>query len=306
MEERSAALARYGPLRTWNTQHVQDFDHTFFIFLDPYRFPGGQRAGEDDDITGWDTSAAITMNGMFMRCTKFNQPLRFNTHAVTSMSRMFDGCTSFNQPLTFNTGACQRFELMFRGCTSFNQPLTFNTGAVTSMSMMFYGCTAFNQPLDFDTHAVTSMSMMFEGCTAFNQPLHRWRNRPSENLQNLKTMGMFEGCVSFQGPVFQMSVTEYGRSGLNHTPLGQSAVMQKALEDARHVTNPVTQGRIITQASREAARALGAPVHDAEMAARVQARADYSYRPKPKREDYYVDRPPDDDDDGRSVRQRRE
>jgi hypothetical protein len=104
---------------------------------------------------------------------------------------------------------------------------------------------------------------------------------------------MFEGCVSFQGPVFQMSVFEYDRSGLYHTPLGQSKVMQKALEGARNVANPVTQGRIITQASIEAARALGAPVHDAEMAARVQARADYSYRAA--REDYDVYPPRDDD-----------
>ena len=112
-----------------------------------------------------------------------------------------------------------------------------------------------------------------------------------------------------------MSVVEYMDSKLSQTPLGQSAVMQKALEDARHVTNPVTQGRIITQASREAARALGAPVHNPELAARRKQYAyEYRYRPDDD-DDMYLPRDnavhrarddddDDDDDGGRNVRPR--
>jgi hypothetical protein len=114
---------------------------------------------------------------------------------------------------------------------------------------------------------------------------------------------MFEGCVSFKGPVFKMSAVEYDQSELPLTPLGQSAVMQEALMRAGRVIDPAEQGRIILQASLEAARALEAPVHDPELAARRKRYVDaYAYRAD--RDDYDVYRPRDDDDDGRRVRPR--
>ena len=251
MENRPAALARYGPLRDWNTERVQDFT---FAFVD-YTFPGGQGAGEDDDVTGWDTSAATIMYRMFANCTTFDQPLRFDTHLVTRMGSMFYGCTAFDQPLTFNTHACRDF------------------------ASMFSGCTAFNQPLNFDTHNARHMSYMFFGCTAFNQPLHQWYHQPSANRGFI--WYMFAGCASFQSPVFTMSVAEYNESRLSGTPLGQSDVMQQALlRVAGRERNLATQGRMISHASVEAARALGgAPVLDAERAALALAmEGDFGFR----------------------------
>ena len=251
MENRPAALARYGPLRDWNTERVQDFT---FAFVD-YTFPGGQGAGEDDDVTGWDTSAATIMYRMFANCTTFDQPLRFDTHLVTRMGSMFYGCTAFDQPLTFNTHACRDF------------------------ASMFSGCTAFNQPLNFDTHNARHMSYMFFGCTAFNQPLHQWYHQPSANRGFI--WYMFAGCASFQSPVFTMSMAEYNESRLSGTPLGQSDVMQQALlRVAGRERNLVAQGRMISHASVQAARALGgAPVLDAERAALALAmEGDFGFR----------------------------
>jgi hypothetical protein len=304
---RPAALARYGPLREWNTENLQNFDRA----LAGYMFRGGQGAGEDDDITGWNTSAATVMSDMFDGCRTFNQLLRFDTHNVRRMDAMFRGCTAFNQPLIFDTRAVTSMRTMFAFCATFNQPVHFDTHAVTSMWSMFVYCTAFNQPLAFDTHNVEMMGDMFANCTAFNQPLHKWHHQPSVRGRLSQIIGMFKNCRSFNSPVFAMSVNDYDASRLGTTPLGQSAVMEEALRRAERVNDPAEQGRIILLASLRAARVLGAPVHDPEMAALRRDADAYGYRAD--RHDDAVYLPPDDDvyrarddDDGRRVRPRYE
>ena len=309
--DRPEALARYGPLREWNTERVQDFSNA----LSSYTFSGGQGAGEDDDITGWNTSEATNMTRMFEGCSTFNQPLRFDTHNVRRMDAMFRECTAFNQPLIFDTRAAISMWAMFSGCTTFNQPVHFDTHAVTNMGAMFANCRAFNQPLTFNTRACESFNGMFDRCTSFNQPLHKWHHQPSPRWRMPITTNMFDYCNSFNSPVFAMSVGEYEASRLGTTPLGQSAVMEEALIIARSKADPAAQGRIIVKASLEAARALGAPVHNPELAAlREQYAYEYRYRPD-KDDDMYLPRhnavhrardddDDDDDDDGRRVRPR--
>lgn len=315
LHNRPAALARYGPLREWNTERVQDFSGALFN----YRFPGGQGAGEDDDITGWNTSAATDMTAMFEGCNTFNQPLRFDTRNVQQMLGMFHGCTAFNQPLAFNTSAVTSMTRMFMDCTTFNQPVHFDTHAVTDMDKMFARCSAFNQPLTFNTRACQNFRWLFANCYSFNQPLHKWNVQRPERFR--VTARMFDNCNSFNSPVFAMSVDEYDASRLETTPLGQSADMQQALIIARRMADPAAQGRIISRASREAALVLGAPVHNPELAAlRKRYAYEYRYRPdadddmyRPRdnavhraRDDDAVNRARDDADDGRNVRPRYE
>lgn len=320
--DRPAALARYGPVRDWNTERVIDFSGAFV----DYTFPGGQRAGEEDDVSGWDTSAATSMRSMFARCRNFNQPLRFDTHTVTEMGGMFSGCTAFDQPLTFNdTGAVTRMDRMFFGCIAFNQPLNFNTRSVRRMSEMFCECRAFNQPLtfdtgaceefegmfagcrrfnellDFDTRSAENMQFMFFRCTAFNRPLNHWNHWNYRH--DVRIFRMFDYCENFQCPVFPMLAGDYFDSQLPDTPLGQSAVMQEALSRARRVNDPATQGRMISCASVKAARALGAPVRNAQMAARARVVNAYAYRAECDDDEVYLPRD-DDNDDSRRVRPR--
>jgi hypothetical protein len=241
------AVFKYGHLRTWDTRLVTSFQYALSGCYFQDQEPGG-----NDDITGWNTSAADNMTGMFhgainfnqalrfdtrhvqnmnemfWRCAAFNQPVTFDTRAVITMARMFSECTSFNQPLDFDTHAVTSMSMMFRGCTSLNQPLDFDTHAVRDMTGMFSGCTTFNQPLPFDTHAVTSFNQMFEGCTAFNQPLDQWYHEPSPFRDPVHNM--FHGCERFLNPVFRMSVVEYRASELSDTPLGQTAVMQEVIQ----------------------------------------------------------------------------
>lgn len=270
-ENRVEALEAYGALRTWDTQDVISFDRAFC----GYPFDGDQGADADDDITGWDTSAAQSMNSMFNGCTTFNQPLDFNTVAVVDMRGMFSGCTAFNQRIFFNTAS------------------------VRNMEGMFSGCAAFNQPLGFNTRALVGMRGMFQGCTAFNQPLHQWIHQPEFYTGNIQYM--FQGCASFQSAVFTMTLNEYWASGLRETPLGQSEVMTKKL--ARWISNYrranqldddaalVEEGRAIRDLSREAA-----------CAARMRAAPDNGYRAN--RDDYMYAPRVEQRANGREVRQR--
>jgi hypothetical protein len=93
-----------------------------------------------------------------------------------------------------------------------------------------------------------------------------------------------------------MSVVEYENSWLPYTPLGQSAVMEEALMIARRMA-PAAQGRMILCASVAAARALGAPLHDADLAS--MRCANYYYADSS--DEVYR---PDRHDDGRNVRPR--
>ena len=100
-----------------------------------------------------------------------------------------------------------------------------------------------------------------------------------------------------------MSVVEYMDSDLMHTPLGMSALMREALSVARRVQDVAMQGRMISHASVQAARALGAPVLDAVMAAARAAGVGGAYfAHRDDRDDY---RPWGDENNERKVRQRR-
>ncbi len=89
----------------------------------------------NQDVSGWNTAAALTFVQMFFGAASFNNggvalSWGANTGGVTSMSSMFHGATAFNQDIS-----------------------SWNTGAVTSMANMFYGASAFDnggQPLAWE------------------------------------------------------------------------------------------------------------------------------------------------------------
>jgi hypothetical protein len=121
----------------------------------------GERLGDLQRITFWDTTKITTMNYMFFQKKQFNELLLWNTKNVTNMCGMFDWTKKFNQPLEFNTEKVTNMSHMFRRASSFNHPLEFNTENVTNMSCMFDGASSFNQPLEFNMKNVTTMCWMF-------------------------------------------------------------------------------------------------------------------------------------------------
>ena len=147
-----------------------------------------------NNINFWDTSAIISMSGMFSGCSSFNQPLSFDTSAVITMALMFQNCSVFDSALTFNTSIVNSMSGMFYQCFLFDKPLTWDTVSVTDMSTMFTNCNSFDSPLTFtSTAAVTNMNSMFLNCYVFNQPL-TWNTGLVNNMG-----GMFAGCTLFNG-----------------------------------------------------------------------------------------------------------
>jgi len=201
-------LFQYG-VTGWNVSKVTDFS---YMFGDSDSNRGRYW---NEDISGWDVSSAVTMEGMFKAANEFNQPIAgWDVSNVTSFDWMFAN-TSFNQPLTdWNLSSATNVDRMFsvsqfnndvsgwvlpanisgmfKYAFAFNHPsiTTWDTSGVTNMADLFLGANVFNQPIgNWNTSNVTNMSYMFQGTNiayAFNQPIESW------DVSSVVTMkGMF-------------------------------------------------------------------------------------------------------------------
>ena len=82
------------------------------------------------DITGWVTSSALSMAGMFESCL-FNRDISgWDVSLVTDFSAMFFSAPLFDQDVSaWNVGNANDYTFMFAGASSFSQNLctTWNT-----------------------------------------------------------------------------------------------------------------------------------------------------------------------------------
>ncbi len=196
MEDKKAALLRYGHVSHWNTSQVTDMMHLFSFANGPNQ----KLSSFNDNIEDWDVRNVTNMMGMFLGCHVYNQPLnKWNMSKVMFNSHMFNHCYKFNQPLNqWDTSNISFMESLFGRCETFNQPLnTWDTSFVLSMKGMFAGANAFNQPLnDWDVSNVANMERMFCQGFEFNQPLNRWEVGNVTSMAN-----MFCQATAFNQPV---------------------------------------------------------------------------------------------------------
>jgi surface protein len=102
------------------------------------------------DITTWNTSQVTSMRELFEGRKDFNDPIgNWDVSNVTDMFYMFNGARSFNQPLhSWDVKSVTNMFCMFQYAVSFNQPLdTWNVSSVVYMRWMFNAASAFNQSL---------------------------------------------------------------------------------------------------------------------------------------------------------------
>ena len=147
-----------------------------------------------------DTSNVTNMKGMFLRASKFNQPIgNWNTSNVTNMEGMFSRAESFNHEIgNWDTSKVTNMAGIFFRAKSFNQPIeNWNTSKVTNMLRMFDGAESFNQPIgNLDTSNVTNMEGMFREAKSFNQPIGNWNTSKVTNMT-----WMFVNAESFNQPI---------------------------------------------------------------------------------------------------------
>ena len=102
------------------------------------------------DISRWDVSNVVNMEGMFYSCINFNCDLsEWDVSNVVNMRQMFAFCKEFNSDLSkWDTHNVKVTMEMFTGCVKFNSDLSkWDVSRVENMSYMFDNCTSFNSDL---------------------------------------------------------------------------------------------------------------------------------------------------------------
>lgn len=134
---------KYGKISQWNTTYVTSTKFLFYY----------TNLDTEIDISNWDMSNVVDMNGMFMKCNincYIGDISKWDTKKVRNMSQLF--CFS-----------------------NFNQSINdWNTSEVKDMSFMFYKNKEFNQDIsDWDVRKVCTMYSMFSH-TNFNRDISKW------------------------------------------------------------------------------------------------------------------------------------
>jgi len=156
------------------------------------------------DLSNFDISEVISMNGMFQNCfnleyIKFNNSIE-NKLKVNDISNMFENCNSLKtlDLSNLDTSNVINMMLIFSNCwsmTSLNLD-RINTSSVMIFLGVFYNCSSL-ESLDlssFDTSNSNIMNYMFFNCSSLT----------SLNLSNFKTSytstmaGMFYNCVKLK------------------------------------------------------------------------------------------------------------
>ena len=150
------------------------------------------------DLSNFDSSQVIKMDGMFSGCKKITSIdlTNFKTSSCTNMNSMFAVCellTSLNLS-GFDTSLVKNMGAMFYDCKSITQLdlSKFKTSLVTKMNSMFRDCVNLNSIdlTSFDTSSVDNMNIMFYYCSSLT----------TLNLSNFNTTlvtnmnGMFSAC----------------------------------------------------------------------------------------------------------------
>lgn len=134
----------YGPIPFWDVSAVTNMKELF------YRLDLDRSTWKSLDLSAWDTSNVVSMEGMFKQCG-FNTPIgMWNVRKVKNMSEMFFGNRQFNQSLNgWNVGAVEYMDYMFREAVRFDQPLDeWRPLSLISARFMFMDAIAFNSSLD--------------------------------------------------------------------------------------------------------------------------------------------------------------
>lgn len=176
---------------SWDVRKVTSFKQMFGMF-------GGSpnhafNNGGSNSINNWVTTAAVSMQGMFLANTSFNQPVHgWDMNGVQDCNSMFSGATAFNNGGVVGIGNWDMTTVtdcsgMFSGATSFNQDLSlWDMGLAGSCSDMFRSATAFNNGgatmANWDMSNCTAIDEMFRNCTSFDQAVTNWNTGLIEDM----------------------------------------------------------------------------------------------------------------------------
>lgn len=219
----------YGhPIRVWNVSQLTNLSRVFDARRNPLA------CNFNEDLTGWDTSQAETMESLFYDASAFDGDIStWNTGRVTNMREALARATNFTGDLSLwdmssvttmfgmrkffltlatmttcgelKIASLTLFRFVVRLVTHFNSDLRhWNVSAVSDMSMAFLNCFSFEGlGLDqWDTSNVQDMGGMFNNAPSFNGDLAYW------NVQRVTTMRqLFRQATSFNSDLSRWDVS---------------------------------------------------------------------------------------------------
>jgi uncharacterized repeat protein (TIGR02543 family) len=150
------------------------------------------------DLTGFDTTNATKIYGMFCRCSSLTSLDLSSLHTsnVINMMALFEGCTML-ESITFGSN--------------------FDTSNVTSIHSMFDSCSHLRS-LDlsgFDTSSATSFTGMFNGCSSLTQlDISSFTATVTGTNSDPNAPSMFYGCTNLETIIVSSELATY-LSGLN-------------------------------------------------------------------------------------------
>lgn len=159
------------------------------------------------DLSDWDTSNVINMQGMFSNCeglVEIKLSSKFNTFNVKTMANMFSGCKSLISIdlSNFDTSNVQNMSDMFSQCESLKtiDISNFNTQNVIDFSFMFWDCISLQDinVSGLDTSQAYVFNSMFSECMSLKRlDLSSFTLSPRYiNMANMSTM--FYNCRSLE------------------------------------------------------------------------------------------------------------
>lgn len=140
-----------------------------------------------------DTSECTNFSNMFVRASKFNQPLtNFNFGKAVFLNNFLLGAVSFNQTVEFGNmpNLVEAYYLFAE--SAFNKPLKFNAPNLRDASGWFSYNKDFNNTITGSFRSVITMAYFFWYASSFNQPINDWDIR---NVLNFE--GFIQGATSF-------------------------------------------------------------------------------------------------------------
>ena len=132
-----------------------------YLFADDWFNTGYNLEKFNGNISRWNVSKVINMEGMFIHNGDFNGDIsKWDVSNVKNMQSMFCDAESFNQPIG-----------------------DWDVSNVTNMETMFCHAHSFNQPIgNWDVSNVDEMGSIFYEANSFNQDLSRWKFKTKPHM----------------------------------------------------------------------------------------------------------------------------
>jgi surface protein len=192
LSETSEIVVMYGfPIGTWDVSRITNFDRVFAAgrsqTIDPSHGPTKQ-SSFDDDLSGWDTSNAVTMIGMFEGATSFsgNGLENWNVSKVTDFSFMFAYARKFvGNVSTWDTSSAVNMRAMFRYAEVFNGNISnWDVSRVETMKDMFGYAYKFGggDLRRWNTSSVLLFDGMFSNAKLFSGKVSTWDTRKAISM----------------------------------------------------------------------------------------------------------------------------